>query len=512
MSRKAYKILTDIDLSRNKLLNVSNIEGPDVDDLSRDLKIHANKGDLRIETTSDGNKSGSKGSITLGIDKNKTSISIKPDATVDIQDNEVIVNGTDSLVLKSKENNSITLTSKNNTTIVDADIINVGSEKDPINTINEYVNTQALTNNNYTQIVNNELSLTTKDKSSITAEKTFKVTAGKPGKYGSVETEVAYLLSVEGVDKNENDDFINYQSIETVDNLNVRNSQTFSGSNFKVNASNEISLDAPTINIGQNKPENTSLHILSRKNDDNQFILNVGEKQSDASLKTLHVGENLELKDKLSFTNAENNLISFKKKATIETPNLTLKYPNPEANVLEMITTPSEEEGKDSTLTTTLKVDNATISTDLMSNAETTLNRGTKINGNLSINATTSISGDSLGINSTEINLGNLNNPELNIKAKTIVETSSSKTLTTTESYSHIAKGTYKVARAEDFEIEASKKEEKNESGEIVSTFDSHVKANTLTANNNVQIGSQNNGVNIYWDNSSKSLVFTKWE
>lgn len=506
MSRKAYKILTDLDLSRNKLLNVSNIEGPAIDNLSKDLKIHADKGNLRIETTSDDEK----GQITLGINK-KASISINPKGTVNVEDNNITVNGTDNLILKSKDDNSITLTSKDNSIKVDAGTIEVGSKEDLIDAVNEYIttkksdiNTQTLSNDTYHQTVGNNLSLTT--------TKTADIKIGKNDKYDL--NKEAYLLSIEGVDKDENNNFINYQSSETVDNLNVRHSQMFSGSKFEVKASEEISLDAPTINIGQNKPENTSLHILSKKDDDNQFTLDVDETQSNASLNTLHVDKNLELKDGLSFTNAENNPISFDKKATIKTPNLILKYPNVKFNVLEMETVPSSEEGKDSTLTTTLIADNVNISKSLTSSNKTTLSSSTEINNKLTINATTSISGESLAIDSTNINLGDLNKSALTIKAKSIEEETSKKTLKTTESYEHdvTETGTYKVIRSKDFEINVSKKEKKNEIGEIVeTTFDSHIKANTLTANNNVQIGS-NSGVNIYWDDDSKSLVFTKWE
>lgn len=510
MNRKAYKILTDIDLSRNRLLNVSNIESPAIDKLWKDLKIHANKGNLRIETTSDGNESESKGNIALGINK-KTSISIKPDSTVNIDDNAVTVNGTKNLTLKSKDakdDNSIILTSEDNSIKVDADIIKVGSKENRIDAINEYVNTNIstintliLTNDSYTQTVSNNLALTT--------AKTADITMGKTDKYDPEKA--AYLLSIKGVDKDENDDFTNYQSTEIVDNLNVRNSQTFSGSKFEVKASKEISLDAPTINIGKGDPENTSLHILSKGSKSNQFTLDVDETQSNASLNTLHVGKNLELKDELSFTNAENNPISFDNQATIKTPNLELNYPNSGFSVLKMKTTPSSE-GEDPILTTTLITDYATISEHLTSTG-TTLNGSTGIDGKLSVNAATSIRGESLGIDSTEINLGNLSNSELNINAKTIAEITPSKTLSTTESYKHTAIGTYEVTRAKDFEINASKEEKKNEAGEIVeTTFDSHIRANTLIANNNVQIGEQSNGVNIYWDNLSKSLVFTKWE
>ena len=771
MSKKAYKILTDIDLSRNKLLNVSNIEGPTIDNLSKDLKIHTNKGDLRIETVSDGNESESKGNITLGISKDKTSISIKPNATVDIKDNNVTINGTDSLVLKSKDDNSITLTSEDNSIVIDANIIKIGSKEDPIKTINEYIttkesaiSTQTLSNDKYTQTVKNLLELTTNDVFSVIAEKTFEVLAGETDKYeekfteekgsyhlsviqatgGSkyesfeivdnlkirnsqefkgfkfdidsenisldantisigterpqntslkiygngksfkleVENEQSemtlkdlhtenleisknvslnaedinnitvkksvdlktpnltlgyenensnvltmatstegtktsltvdyaiinkeltsnlksnlsgittitgdlnvnndategdstvkgasltvdskditlgegktkkleiktseniieetpsktftstnltvtssnnnfdfdstvlenkskfeftagikegsnkgYILNIEPV-KDTEDNIIKYESTETVDNLNVRNSQTFSGSNFKVNALNEISLDAPTINIGTSKEEglkNTKLHIHGNEG---KFTLDIDETHSDVSLNNLQVNEELKLENKLSFTNTINNPISFDKKAIIETPNLVLKYPNSKTNILEMVSKGNESP----TLTTTLNVDNATISKDLISNAKTTLNTSTKIKDDLTINATTSISGKSLGIDSAEINLGNLSNSELNINAKTITETTPSKTLSTTESYKHTAKGTYEVVRDGDFEINALKN-------------DSYIKANTLTANNNVRIGSNgNSGVDIYWDNLSKSLVFTRWE
>lgn len=487
MNRKAYKILTDIDLSRNKLLNVSNVEGPNINGLSKDLKIHANKGNLRIETTSDGEK----GQITLGIDE-KASISIKPDSTVNIEDNTVTVNGIDSLTLKSSNDNSITLTSEGNSIIVDADIIKVGSEENRIDAINEYVNTNIstintliLTNDSYTQTVSNNLALTT--------AKTVDITMGKTDKYDPEKA--AYLLSIKGVDKDENDDFTNYQSTETVDNLNVRNSQTFSGSKFEVKASSTISLDAPTINIGTSKEEdlkNTELHIYGNEG---KFTLDVEKTQSKASLNNLQVNEELKLENKLSFTNTINNPISFKEKATIETPNLVLKYPNSEINVLEMVSKGDESP----TLTTTLNVDHAAISTEFTSNTKATLNTETEINEGLTINAITGISGKSLGIESTKIDLGNLNNSELNINAKTIKETTPSKTLSTTESYTHTVTGTYKVVRAEDFEINALEN-------------DSYIKANTLKANNNVQIGLPNSGVDIYWDNLSKSLVFTRWE
>lgn len=487
MSRKAYKILTDLDLSRNKLLNVSNIEGPAIDNLSKDLKIHADKGNLRIETTSDDEK----GQITLGINK-KASISINPKGTVNVEDNNITVNGTDSLILKSKDDNSITLTSKDNSIKVDADIIKVGSEENRIDVINEYVNTNIstintliLTNDSYTQTVSNNLALTT--------AKTADITMGKTDKYDPEKA--AYLLSIKGVDKDENDDFTNYQSTEIVDNLNVRNSQTFSGSKFEVKASKEISLDAPTINIGKGDPENTSLHILSKGSKSNQFTLDVDEAQSKASLNNLQVNEELKLENKLSFTNTTNNPISFKEKATIETPNLVLKYLNSETNVLEMVSKGDESP----TLTTTLNVSHAAVSTEFTSNTKATLNTKTEINGSLTINAITGISGESLGIDSTKIDLGNLSNSKLNINAKTIKETTSSKTLSTTKSYTHNVGGTYEVIRSADFEIKALEN-------------NSHIKANTLTANNNVKIGSQNSGVNIYWDNLSKSLVFTKWE
>lgn len=149
MSRKAYKILTDIDLSRNNLLNVCNIKGPDIDGLSKDLKIHADKGDLRIETTSDGKK----GQITLGIGE-KESISIEPKGTVSVEDDNVIVKGTTKLAVGSSDDNSITLTAKDDSIKVDADLIEVGSEKDPIKAINEHITAKNSAIEKYIHTVN----------------------------------------------------------------------------------------------------------------------------------------------------------------------------------------------------------------------------------------------------------------------------------------------------------------------------------------------------------------------
>lgn len=486
MNRKAYKILTDIDLSRNNLLNVSNIKGPNIDDLSKDLKIHADKGDLRIETTSDGEK----GQIILGIDE-KANISIKPEGSVNVEDNAVIVKGTTKLAFESSNNNSnsITLTSKDNSIKVKADIIGVGSEEDPIEIINEHIATKNSTIEEYIQTVSNNLQLTTEDAFKVTAEKTLNVTAGGTDKHeGKFDaSKGAYLLNIEQTEDK-------FESTETIDNLKIRNSQEFQGSTFDIDSGN-ISLDANTISIGTENPQNNSLKIYGGFSENEPtFKLDVVDNRSEMTLKDLHT-ENLEIKKNLHLSSSDKNSITVDSGIDLKTPNLTLRYPNSETNVLEMASKGDESP----TLTTTLNVDHATISTEFISNTKATLNTKTEIKGELTIDATTSISGKSLSIDSAEINLGNLSNSELNINAKIIKETTPSKTLNTTKSYTHTVEGTYEVTRSSDFEISASEN-------------DSHIKANTLTANNNVKIGSQNSGVNIYWDKDSKSLVFTKWE
>lgn len=502
MSRKAYKILTDLDLSRNKLLNVSNIEGPAIDNLSKDLKIHADKGNLRIETTSGGSEPESKGNITLGIrgiSKDKTSISINPDAKVSIEDNDVTVNGTGSLVLKSKnakDDNSITLTSKDNTIAIDADIIKIGSEKDYISTVNEYVNSnistineQTLNNSKYTQTVSDNLSLTTNKEFSITAEKTLKVVAGKTGTYeGKFDANKgAYLLNIETVGNK-------FESTETVDNLRIRNSQKFEGYEFDIDSTN-IFLDASNISIGTGTPLNTSLKIYGNGE---SFKLEVENEQSEMTLKDLHT-ENLEIFKNVSLNAEDNNNITVKKSVDLKTPKLTLGYENGNPNVLTM------ETSEDGSTNTSLDTDRATISNTLTSNAASNLSGTTTIAGTLNVNnelieGDSTVEGTSLTVDSKDITLGKKKTKNLKIKtSENIVEETPSKTLETTTSYTHTAAGTYKVVRAEDFEINALEN-------------DSYIKANTLKANNNVQIGSPNSGVDIYWDNLSKSLVFTKWE
>lgn len=506
MSRKAYKILTDIDLSRNQLLNVSNIEGPAIDNLSKDLKIHADKGDLRIETSSEEEK----GQITLGIDE-KTSISINPGATVSVEDNKVTVNGTDSLTLKSSDDNSITLTSKNNTITVDADLIEIGSEEDFINTINERITSKDSTIKNYTQTVNDKLSLTTEDQFSVTAKKTLKVTAGETDKYeGKFDaSQSAYLLNIEQTEDK-------FESTETIDNLKIRNSQEFKGSIFDIDSEN-ISLDAKKISIGTGEPQNTSLKIyggFSGGFSENvpTFKLDVEDEQSEMTLKNLHTND-LEITDELSLNAEDNNIIKVKKSVDLQTPNLTLGYENGDSNVLTMVT--SEKGGTN----TSLNTDKATISKELTSNETSNLSGTTTITGTLNVNnelieGDSTVEGDSLTVDSKTITLGKEKTENLEIKtSEAITEETPSKILNTTKSYTHNVEGTYKVIRSTDFEINASEEETENEAGEIVeTTFDSHIRANTLTANNNVQIGEQSDGVNIYWDKASKSLVFTKWE
>lgn len=510
MSRKAYKILTDIDLSRNQLLNVSTIEGPAIDNLSKDLKIHADKGDLRIETVSDGNESESKGNITLGISKDKKSISIKPNATVDIKDNNVTINGTDSLILKSKnakDDNSITLTSKDNTIAIDADIIKIGADKKEENSkgdiskVIEYishreshVDTQDLTNNSYTQTVNNNLSLTTGDQFSVAAKKTLNVIAGETDTYeGKFDADQgAYLLNIEtaGIEGK-------FESTETVDNLRIRNSQKFQGSEFDID-SIDISLDANTISIGTEDPRNTSLKIYGGVSENEPtFKLEVADDQSEMTLKDLHT-ENLEIKKDLHLSTSETNYITVDSAVDLKTPKLTLGYENGNPNVLTMET--SEEGTK-----TSLNVDYALVNKKLTSSVESDLNGITTIAGTLNVNkelieGDSTVEGASLTVDSKDITLGKKKTKNLKIKtSENIIEETPSKTLETTISYTHTAAGTYKVVRAEDFEINALEN-------------DSYIKANTLKANNNVQIGSPNRGVDIYWDNLSKSLVFTRWE
>lgn len=92
MAKKDYRILTDINLYNNNLLNVTTIQGPNFEGYPKDLTISTHTGDLILEAKAQ--------KISLYVDDNSFFVINSKDGTF-IKDSPVTIEGTDLKVIST---------------------------------------------------------------------------------------------------------------------------------------------------------------------------------------------------------------------------------------------------------------------------------------------------------------------------------------------------------------------------------------------------------------------------
>lgn len=492
MSRKPYKILTDIDLSRNSLLNVTEIKSPGTEGLSKDLEISADKGSINVKVTPQDNES-----ISLQVGEN---------SNLKLSSNEIKANSSNIALSGSNKVESLLNGGNTSITLQKKKAEEESGVKEEIDIASEDVNISA---SKKFKLANNAESITldpsniestfnvkatryvhtSSESTKITAEKALNVSAGKD----PIINSYSYILNVES--KNDN----SFESTETVDNLTVRKTQDFKGSKFTLN-SQEVNLKGKD-SFSLTGPMDSGLEITASKaktGSDGNI-----EKGATSSIKSKSAAfDSLDATNKITLGSGGEFSATYSDSENIRivSPNLELRSSDTAGtSPILSIKTPAEEE-----ISTTLNVDKATINKSLTSSGLTTLSGNTDINGGtLEVSANTStIDGNILNLNSSTINIGDSSETsELTLTAANLIEKVTDTTEITTSTFKHTVEGDYDLHNKDNtFKIY-------NDSAANTSS----VKADKVYANKALYAGRSTQGLKIFWDETTSSIVFSGW-
>lgn len=461
-----------------------------------------------------------------------------------------------------------TLDIKGTETTITSDTIKVNGATDyETKTLTGYLGTQKNYVENLTQQINSSTRkigiLESEDTDSLVNESSnveFEEVVNREGYTGTSETSYTlntnkYILGASGdLEISGLSDFKivanRSASSETIQNLTLKNSFTLEKGTFTLadevdsfnikaenvsfSDSNQFILDAPTIEIGNSVSDalkNSRLHVESL----NDFKLEVDNSRdvSTVKIKEAKIDSYLSVYDTLKLgVNSEekSNEKEFKLISPVKLTQTAYEFEVTHCDAsgkkidnskCSPILT-SRYSGNENERESTLNVENATINTSLTSSKGTTLNNNTSIDGELTV------TGSLMDVNSAEINIGEKAST-LNIKGDALTEGLSSSTRTigtnafveeiNTSNNPSLAKITapnYILESSNSLNIYGGGNSNNSTFYIEANTNESDLKAKYLKASdkvqakNSVEIGSINStsGMTIYWDASSKSMIF----
>lgn len=317
-----------------------------------------------------------------------------------------------------------------------------------------------------------------------------------------------------------------------VDSLTIR------AKTVNFNDATSFALDSPKIEIGKNTPENTRLYIKSSNGfelevDNTTTSLNGETTSKDTStvkIKNARIDNYLSIYDTLKLgvdSSGESNSKGFKLispvKLTQTAYEFDIKHCDASGKEIEKTSIlTSAYSGNNNVRKAILNVEDASINTKLTSSKSTELKTTTNISGTLGV------TGDSASITSSDITIGNNNNSKLTVEGSSLTETltKSIRTIGSTVfkeeinndalSLVKITAPKYSLTSETSLKIYGNGKdktgsfylEAENSSADLKATI---IKASDkLQAKNSVEIGSidSTEGMSIYWDSSSKSIIF----